>query len=52
MGLLPDPTGKLLIQRDREIGLYLVPDKKPVLKQLKELLRGNRFSLTVQPRSS
>lgn len=44
--------GRLSIERDPEIGLYLVPDKKSVLKQLKELLRGKRFSLTVQPRSS
>ena len=44
--------GRLLIERDPEIGLFLVPDKKSVLKRLKELLRGKRFSLTVQPRSS
>ncbi len=44
--------GRLSIRRDPEIGLYLVPDKKSVLEQLKELLRGERFSLTVEPRSS
>jgi DNA invertase Pin-like site-specific DNA recombinase/cellobiose-specific phosphotransferase system component IIA len=43
---------RLLIQRDPEIGIYLVPDNKGVLRQLKELLRGKRFSLTVKPRSS
>jgi hypothetical protein len=35
--------------RDPEIGLYLVRDNKKVLKRLKELLRGERFSLTLQP---
>jgi DNA invertase Pin-like site-specific DNA recombinase len=44
--------GRLLIERDREIGIYLVPDEEGVLEQLKELLRGKRFSLTVKPRSS
>ena len=44
--------GRLSIRRDPEIGLYLVPDKKSVLKQLKELLRSERFSLAVEPRSS
>jgi hypothetical protein len=43
---------RLLIRRDPEIGLYLVPDRKGVLRQLKELLRGQRFSLTIEPRSS
>jgi hypothetical protein len=43
---------RLVIQRDRELGLYLVRDEKTILKQLKELLRGERFSLTIEPRSS
>jgi DNA invertase Pin-like site-specific DNA recombinase len=43
---------RLLIDRDAEIGLYLVRDTKRVLKELKELLRGDRFSLTLQRRSS
>jgi hypothetical protein len=43
---------RLLIDRDPEIGLYLVRDTKRVLKELKELLRGDRFSLTLQRRSS
>lgn len=43
---------RLLMQRDPEIGLYLVPDRKEVIGQLKELLRGKRFSLTIEPRLS
>jgi DNA invertase Pin-like site-specific DNA recombinase len=43
---------RLVLTRDRETGLYLVRDNKKVLKQLKELLRGKRFSLTLQPRAS
>jgi DNA invertase Pin-like site-specific DNA recombinase len=43
---------RLLIERDLEIGLYLVRDNKKVLKQLKELLSGERFSLTLDPRLS
>jgi hypothetical protein len=43
---------RLLMQRDPEIGLYLVPDRKGVLRQLKELFRGQRFSLTIESRSS
>jgi DNA invertase Pin-like site-specific DNA recombinase len=43
---------RLLIERDPEIGLYLVRDNKKVLKQLKELLCGERFSLTLDPRLS
>ena len=43
---------RLLIERDPEIGLYLVRDNKKVLKQLKELLCGERFSLTLDPRVS
>lgn len=43
---------RLLIDRDPEIGLYLVRDTKRVLKELKELLRGDRFSLALQRRSS
>jgi DNA invertase Pin-like site-specific DNA recombinase len=43
---------RLLMQRDPEIGLYLVPDRKGVLRQLKELFRGKRFSLTIEPRLS
>jgi DNA invertase Pin-like site-specific DNA recombinase len=44
--------GRLLIQRDPEIGLYLVPDNKRSLQQLKQLLRGERPLLLVKPRSS
>jgi hypothetical protein len=44
--------GRLVIRRDRETGLYLIADNSKSLKQLKELLRGGRFSLTVEPRSS
>ena len=40
---------RLLIERDPEIGLYLVRDNKKVLKQLKELLCGERFSLDPGP---
>lgn len=43
---------RLLIDRDPEIGLYLVRDDERVLKELKELLRGERFSLTLERRSS
>src|SRR5262249_25680252 len=43
---------RLVMQRDPEIGLYLVPDRKGVLRQLKELFRGERFSLTIEPRVS
>lgn len=43
---------RLLIDRDSEIGLYLVRDNKRVLKDLKHLLHGERFSLTLEPRSS
>ena len=43
---------RLVIARDRDVGLYLVRDNKKVLKQLQQLLRGERFSLTLQPRSS
>src|SRR5262249_45997525 len=43
--------GRLIIERDSEIGLYLVQDDKRVLKELKELLRGERFSLTLNRRS-
>src|SRR5262249_62259997 len=46
------PRRRLVIQRDREFGLYLVRDDRRVLKELKELLRGKRFSLTIEPRSS
>jgi hypothetical protein len=44
--------GRLLIQRDPAVGLYLVPDSKIFIEQLRQLLRGKRFSLTVKPRSS
>ncbi|AGA28930.1 recombinase family protein [Singulisphaera acidiphila] len=44
--------GRLQIERDPVIGLYLVPDRKKPLKKLKELLRGQRFSLIVERRSS
>src|SRR5262249_15392959 len=43
---------RLIIERDVEIGLYLVRDDPGVLKELKELLRGERFSLTLNRRSS
>jgi hypothetical protein len=41
---------RLVITRDPEFKLYLVRDHKKTLKELKELLRGQRFSLTLQPR--
>src|SRR5262249_19576387 len=41
---------RLIIVRDPEIGLYLVRDTKKTMKQLRELLRGKRFSLTLTPR--
>jgi hypothetical protein len=44
--------GRLLIERDTEIGLYLVRDDERVLKKLNALLSGERFSLTLKPRSS
>jgi DNA invertase Pin-like site-specific DNA recombinase len=44
--------GRLQIERDPEIGLYLIPDTEKVLRQLKELLRGERLSLVLKPRSS
>ena len=44
--------GRLVIQRDPEFSLYLIPDDPKTLKQLKELLRGERFSLAIEPRSS
>lgn len=43
---------RLLIKRDLEVGLYLVPDTKKMIKELKEVLRGKRFSLTIEGRSS
>ncbi len=43
---------RLLIERDAEFGLYLVPDNKRVLNELRDLLRGKRFSLTIERRSS
>jgi DNA invertase Pin-like site-specific DNA recombinase len=43
---------RLLIERDAEVGFYLVPDTKKMLKELKEVLRGKRFSLTIARRSS
>src|SRR5262249_51098336 len=43
---------RLIIERDPEVGLYLVPDKNTVLKKLKDLLRGKRFSLTIDHRQS
>ncbi len=44
--------GRLLISRDPEVGLYLVPNNKRILGQLRQLLRGKRFSLAIEPRSS
>lgn len=44
--------GRMLIQRDAEIGIDLVPDEDSVLDELKELLRGKHLSLTMKPRSS
>jgi hypothetical protein len=44
--------GRLLIERDPEIGIYLIPDNNKILSQLKQLLRGERLSLAVKPRSS
>ncbi len=41
---------RLVIARDPEIGLYLVRDNKKTLRDLEGLLRGKRFSLTLQPR--
>jgi hypothetical protein len=41
---------RLLIERDPEVGLYLVPDTKKMLKELKGVLRGKRFSLTIERR--
>jgi hypothetical protein len=41
-----------VIRRDPEFGLYLIPDDPRTLKQLKELLRGELFSLAIEPRSS
>lgn len=43
---------RLVVERDPEVGLYLVPDNKGVLKRLKEVLRGKRLSLTIARRSS
>jgi DNA invertase Pin-like site-specific DNA recombinase len=43
---------RLVIERDPEVGLYLVPEDKGVLKALKEVLRGKRLSLTIARRSS
>jgi DNA invertase Pin-like site-specific DNA recombinase len=43
---------RLVVTRDAEIGLYLVRTNKQVLTKLKELLRGKRFSLTLEPRLS
>jgi DNA invertase Pin-like site-specific DNA recombinase len=43
---------RLRIERDPEVGLYLVPDTKRMLKELKTVLRGKRFSLTIERRSS
>lgn len=41
---------RLVITRDPEIGLYLVPNDRKTLREIKQLLRGKRFSLTIQPR--
>jgi hypothetical protein len=43
---------RLVIERDSEIGLHQVRDNKKVLRELKKLLRGERFSLTLKRRSS
>jgi hypothetical protein len=43
---------RLRIERDPEVGLYLVPDTKRSLKELKAVLRGKRLSLTIERRSS
>jgi DNA invertase Pin-like site-specific DNA recombinase len=43
---------RLRIERDPEVGLYLVPDTTKTLKALKNVLRGKRFSLTIERRSS
>jgi hypothetical protein len=43
---------RLLIERDPEVGLYLIPDTQKMLKELKAVLRGKRFSLTIERRSS
>jgi AcrR family transcriptional regulator len=43
---------RLRIERDPEVGLYLIPDTKKMLKELKDVLRGKRFSLTVERRLS
>jgi hypothetical protein len=43
---------RLRIERDPEVGLYLIPDSKKMLKELKALLRGQRFSLTIERRLS
>jgi hypothetical protein len=42
----------LRIERDPEVRLYLVPDSRKMLKELKDVLRGKRFSLTIKRRSS
>lgn len=43
---------RLRIERDPEVGLYLIPDTKRMLKELKAFLRGKRFSLTIERRLS
>ena len=43
---------RLLIERDAQVGLYLVPDSKRALKELKAVLRGKRLSLAIERRSS
>jgi hypothetical protein len=41
---------RLRIERDPEVGLYLVPATKKTLKELKDVLCGKRFSLSIARR--
>ena len=53
LGLLPDPSGEAPDSNAiRRSACTWSRTTSRVLKQLKELLRGKRFSLTIEPRSS
>jgi DNA invertase Pin-like site-specific DNA recombinase len=45
-------AGRLVVQKDPVYQVYLFPDNKTTLSQVKALARSKRSSLTIQPRAS
>jgi DNA invertase Pin-like site-specific DNA recombinase len=45
-------AGRLSVQKDSYYGVYLFPDNRRTLRRLKELARGKRGLLTIQPRAA